>query len=544
MYKENLLLHKSEDFITDFDVSENFIVVSTYEGALILENEVKINIKKITKIKIFKDIIFFGNICGDLFIYSNGDSIKFSIHSDKISNIDLIEKDNETFILTSSFDECIKIWKFDQKIFQENKLKSLFYIKTLDDNTEPITIAKFTEQKNTLSSSIDGSLTFYDVNQENKRKFGQLSGKNKNFFDVFEFNSAILGQTKGAINKFTPKLEYFTSGHTKSVNSLDWFEKSLLTSSSDRTSRIFEEKEKIWREVSRPIIHGFEINCCKFLGPDILCASEETFIRVYEPTNFSQKLRGLPQNYENEFCTNAELSLTNQVSEEKMDEELNEKTLSEYSLFYEKKVVREHFFEVNQIEVSKDYVFTSNKSSCKQYAGLTVFDKNMVPKNYIENHELTINKIRVSKCDKYLLTISRDKTSTVYSMENFQIIKKISDHTREIFGCGFSFDSNFFATCGRDKMLFIYNLQDFSKKEIKMEEIPTSVEFTEKFLIVGTIKGNAYFYEIDKIKKNILKEDFILRIHGKRINDIKYNHKFNLLASAGEDNLVRIFEFN
>ena len=100
-----------------------------------------------------------------------------------------------------------------------------------------------------------------------------------------------------------------SSGHFASVNDLSWSDDStgdfLTTVSSDQTCRIFaslkiqnNENKQIWKEISRPQVHGYDLNCLS-LAPhrgNYTCytAGEEKLIRVFDaPNNVLNGLQAL-----------------------------------------------------------------------------------------------------------------------------------------------------------------------------------------------------------------------------------------------------------
>lgn len=95
--------------------------------------------------------------------------------------------------------------------------------------------------------------------------------------------------------RWTPEL--FLTGHFASVNDIVWqprFGNYLVTVSSDQTSRLFSSIKKsiarnkvVWKEISRPQIHGYDINCA-VLNNDpssqnmLFSGSDEKIIRVFD----------------------------------------------------------------------------------------------------------------------------------------------------------------------------------------------------------------------------------------------------------------------
>lgn len=98
----------------------------------------------------------------------------------------------------------------------------------------------------------------------------------------------------------------FITGHFSTVNDLVWSSSCdgsvLYSVSSDQTCRIFAElktkagNKSIFREISRPQIHGYDLNCIvqsSKVSDVIYTGGEEKVIRVFEAPNIV--LRGLKQ---------------------------------------------------------------------------------------------------------------------------------------------------------------------------------------------------------------------------------------------------------
>lgn len=95
----------------------------------------------------------------------------------------------------------------------------------------------------------------------------------------------------------------FLTGHFDSVNDLAWdpiHGRYLVSVSSDQTCRLFAEAKTSsttgWREISRPEIHGYNLNCIALAKENsfyIYTGGEEKLIRIFDAPN--SVLRGLQQ---------------------------------------------------------------------------------------------------------------------------------------------------------------------------------------------------------------------------------------------------------
>ncbi|KAF7701511.1 putative elongator complex protein 2 [Cucumispora dikerogammari] len=568
--------------IVCFDILEDFVVLSDFQMVIFINLKNLMNnngdvtyieeLEAVTAISIIKYgeniLSIFGKIDGFISIKMKNKTRTFEAHSDKINSLDVQLNQNYLKILSSSTDCTVKLHILQISVLFENTDRDTEDIELgiVLNHVLPVFSAKFVNEEDILTASADNSIIYYfknkDTNEKKELRFGGLHAKNKNFYNSFLYENRIIGHshTGGfySYNMSNGELDMLVGGHQAGIRTLSWMEQELLTASKDGTARIWSNNiSEMWSESSRPIIHGYYLNGAKFLEASetyrICCYSEEPIIRIYEPTKLSHFLRKkeifppMP-----EYAILSELSLTNeqQLVDFNKSTNLNEKTLSEMTLFNEEKKVYAHYFEVSTVCIysingNSKYLFSANISSHKKYAGIFVHNWEYEKLQYIECHQSTVNHLCVSNCGNYLLAVSKDKSSSLYSIENIykkdkpilELIKHhIDDHKREVYQGAFSQNSQIYGTCGRDQVINIYSLTGGKEKPIKTEGTPLSLEFTsETTILVGFNDGILQEINLDG---DIL---FSERLHGSKINDIKFSSNQIYLAIAGEDGCLRIF---
>ncbi|KAG0418811.1 Elongator complex protein 2, partial [Dictyocoela roeselum] len=243
-----------------------------------------------------------------------------------------------------------------------------------------------------------------------------------------------------------------------------------FTGDYDSANEIAEENQ--FHEISRPVIHGYPVFSSKFFMDGIVIGSDEPVLRIFKPSEYFLKLNchsaiarseginissidskknntnfnSSPSDQPIEYVTNSELSLTNEIHCDILDEPLNEKSLSDFLLFKETKKLYGHYFSVRSVVVKNNLVFSVNKSRCRSYSQIYVWkssifadrkgngekkrdegnnnnhcaddfndaDIKLIQK--VEIHDLEITRLRIKK--NFLVACSRDRTFSIYRINS------------------------------------------------------------------------------------------------------------------------------
>ncbi|KAF9762610.1 Elongator complex protein 2 [Nosema granulosis] len=560
--KNNKILYLTLNKAVLFDTVEKNIVAS-YCTKEILSSLCFIN-----------DLFYIGTCEGNTFVFDIDLNLLkvVSTHYDRIQGSSTVLLNGEAYLATSSKDCTIKIWRCTGNDVE--------HVQTLNGHSDWVSSVYWTEDGNLISSSFDKSIIFWTRDSHSTWLNTKIYGGSKPFQNALMLNGTIYGQsTSGGFYKFEDSCD-FISGHTNEITSVDWKDSFVLTSSLDKTSRIFLDN----REVSRPQNHGCPVTSSKFLNENdltIISGAQETIIRVLEPTyitymaitndprlnEYLTKENNLYIN--NNLCTNknaeprnfagleeyklaavpAELSLTNDVLEDFDFEGLSEYILST-TAFNETKKLYGHYFDVVDIDVCKKHIASVNRALSKKFSGVFLWNRQFEVLQYLEVHNSTINRVRFSPDGKYLATASKDKTSALFEIQNTKeeiIVKYLNkDHSRIVWDCSFSHDSKFYATCSRDKKIIIYNVEDNRKLfEGVFDKEVTAVDFDPRSydLVLGLESG-----EVDRIVFSgglfRVDEGFRFKSNSKKINCLRFNSDGRYLAIGGSDWLLSIYETN
>ncbi|KAM0681031.1 Elongator subunit elp2 [Glugoides intestinalis] len=518
----------------------------------------------ISSVECIGDIIFVGCNIGVLYLYrfTKENSIqlytKVDCHLDNIRKISInpIPKEINTekfhLIATCSQDFNVKIWKYDGKTVE--------LLQTLNGHSNWVNNACWRNGK-LYSVSSDKTARVWELSSNQTTEFytcTDMIGAASELVGVAFIEGRLITQAKtGGIDKQLDN-EYYITGHLSEVTDIDWKNEILLSGSLDQTTRLFYMKH----ECARAQIHGFSITSVKFLPGDtvrFISSAQETIIRVFEATqaffNNCIEAKSLSIEEERETCKTeepynsctakyvasahlAELNLTNEISTALIEDPLSENSLSTH-VFKEIKKIYGHYFEVKNIAVGKDLILSCNRSATKKFAGLFFWNLDGEKLQYIEAHELDIQRIAISSDEKYVLTVGRDQLVFLYLIEDNVVvpIKKFTEHSRVVWDCAFSNDSTMFATCSRDGKLIIYDtLSQTVKKSREFNFEITTVDFSPnvQIIVVGTSTGSLLCLDFDL---QVLSET---KVSGKKINIARYNESGDKIAIGGSDGAVII----
>uniref|UniRef100_A0A1Y1LNG0 Elongator complex protein 2 n=2 Tax=Photinus pyralis TaxID=7054 RepID=A0A1Y1LNG0_PHOPY len=300
------------------------------------------------------------------------------------------------------------------------------------------------------------------------------------------------------------------NGHFNEVADLGWEPQGefLLSVSTDQTTRIhapwtFGDKITTWHEISRPQVHGYDLSCIAVLSRyKFASGAEEKIVRSFKaPKNFVQNFcrichiddsyeesatvepkgaavpsLGLSNKavYEDDNADQATAKTTKEPYPEEsyfkavdLAEPPTEETLLQNTLWPEIQKLYGHGYEIYSLAASPDGVLLASacKSTTKEHAAILIWDTStwtQLQKLY--SHTLTIVQLAFSPDSKHLLSVSRDRRWSIFTRDTdtntFQLKgttdKKTGIHTRIIWCCAWSHDSQYFATGSRDGKVVIW----------------------------------------------------------------------------------------
>ena len=343
------------------------------------------------------------------------------------------------------------------------------------------------------------------------------------------------------------------SGHTRSVTGIAWSKEGdyLLSTSSDQTTRLHSKwkrgDQESWHEMTRPQIHGYDLNCIDSLGTSqFVSGADEKLLRVFkEPkavANLLHKLCGFGGDLVGATADAANipvLGLSNKAIESVADDEevvngdhndqeaiepasvvhkltLNlefpplEDHLSRHTLWPETEKLYGHGYEISCLAASHDgsIIATACKASSIDHAVIRLFETKTWHeiKPPLTAHSLTVTRLRFSTDDHYLLSVGRDRQWTVFQRDadhKYTLLESNpKGHSRMILDAAWAPTKlSIFTTAGRDKQVKIWARDSgstgFTHRATIPEENPvTAIDFLDiavdedrTHLAVGTEAG-------------------------------------------------------
>eukprot|EP00066_Takifugu_rubripes_P017915 XP_011607181.1 PREDICTED: elongator complex protein 2 isoform X1 [Takifugu rubripes] len=342
------------------------------------------------------------------------------------------------------------------------------------------------------------------------------------------------------------------SGHFNAVLDLSWDPEGdfILSVGADQTTRLFtpwrkqDGRQETWHEISRPQIHGYDMQCLATVGRfRFVSGADEKVLRVFQaPRNFVE-------NFANVFGTSSEKLLTSSdaaslpegastpalglsnkavfqgdlVSKTKGEEEQFSSISDQYQESYFHPLImtepppEDHLLQ-NTLwpEVQKLYghgfemfclasdsagsvVASACKASKTEHAAVILWSATTWRQlQMLSYHTLTVTQMAFSPDARLLLAVSRDRTWSLWKRNlpapddteplfslHAHTGKDTAVHTRIIWSCDWSPDSKYFATSSRDKKVIVWGPCGLDASDATDASSPPEIKPCSSVLDVG-----------------------------------------------------------
>ncbi|XP_068558639.1 elongator complex protein 2 isoform X2 [Cebidichthys violaceus] len=334
------------------------------------------------------------------------------------------------------------------------------------------------------------------------------------------------------------------SGHFNAVQDLSWDPDGefILSVGSDQTTRLFtpwrnqDTKQVTWHEISRPQIHGYDMQCLAMVGRfQFVSGADEKVLRVFQaPRNFVENFANISGTSREKLLTSSDsanlpegastpaLGLSNKAvfqgdlapkTNEKegqfnsvsdqyqesyfhpliMTEPPPEDHLLQNTLWPEVQKLYGHGFEMFCLasDSARAVVASACKASKAEHAAVLLWSTATWRQlQTLPCHTLTVTQMAFSPDAQLLLAVSRDRTWSLWRRNlptpespepRFSLYahtgKDTAVHSRIIWSCDWSPDSKYFVTSSRDKKVIVWGpciLEDSGDSVLPPEIKPCS----------------------------------------------------------------------
>uniref|UniRef100_A0AAX7U4P1 Elongator complex protein 2 n=1 Tax=Astatotilapia calliptera TaxID=8154 RepID=A0AAX7U4P1_ASTCA len=380
-----------------------------------------------------------------------------------------------------------------------------------------------------LSASMDKTMILWAPEEGSgvwieKVRVGEVGGNTLGFYgcQMSADGSMILAHAfHGALHLWCKDLDkegewrpgVVISGHFNAVQDLSWDPEGefILSVGSDQTTRLFtpwrtqESKKVTWHEISRPQIHGYDMQCLAMIGRfQFVSGADEKVLRVFQaPRNFVENFANISGTSKETLLTSCvsdsadlpegastpALGLSNKAvfqgkikklhrSFESYFHPLNltepppEDHLLQNTLWPEVQKLYGHGFEMFCLasDSSRTVVASACKASKAEHAAVLLWSTTTWRQlQVLPCHTLTVTQMAFSPDAQLLLAVSRDRTWSLWRRNLptpespeplFSLYahteKDTAIHSRIIWSCDWSPDGKFFVTSSRDKKVIVW----------------------------------------------------------------------------------------
>ncbi|CAJ1977478.1 unnamed protein product [Sphenostylis stenocarpa] len=424
------------------------------------------------------------------------------------------------------------------------------------------------------------------------------------------------------------------SGHFAPVTDIAWARSGdyIISASHDQTTRIFApwkieaslQDGEFWHEISRPQVHGHDINCMAVIhgkgNHRFVSGADEKVARVFEaPLSFLKTLnnatlhKSCPSddilgNVQILGANMSALGLSQKPIYVQAVHEIPERSeidgidtletipdaiptvfteppiedqLAWHTLWPESHKLYGHGNELFSLccDHKGELVASSCKAQSAAVAEVWLWQVgSWKAVGRLQSHSLTVTQMEFSHDDNFLLTVSRDRQFSVFSITrtgsveiNYSLLARQEGHKRIIWSCSWNPHGYEFATGSRDKTVKIWAVEKDSsiKQLMTLPQFMSSVtalswvglhhQRNNGILAIGMENGQIELWNLScnraddgSIAPPGLAATLAIRIdpficHASTVNRLAWkkneeDHTSMQLASCGSDNCVRVFE--
>lgn len=297
------------------------------------------------------------------------------------------------------------------------------------------------------------------------------------------------------------------TGHWDEIPDLDWdpSRNYIVTTSKDQTTRVYSTCKKLdrWCEISRPQVHGYDINCISFLrsiedqkksseyrfAPHIVSGADEKILRVFDPPYSFVKSA-------NKYAED-KLRFSKDFTNEEVEAQIADKRSEVHSMtlgLMNKPVMPKKNLRVDEekeggttVEDFEPDVLTNQKDAVDDIIEDTDNDIMLTEeflmtrtrwpeRNKLYGHAFEIYCIATTKKGDYIVTASKSKKKKysnifVWTIDSLNPICQLSAHEFTIHQMEFSPDDNYLLSVSRDRQFSVFSRNSDPKEPFKLVQL-------------------------------------------------------------------------
>uniref|UniRef100_A0A3P8VKF9 Elongator complex protein 2 n=1 Tax=Cynoglossus semilaevis TaxID=244447 RepID=A0A3P8VKF9_CYNSE len=467
-----------------------------------------------------------------LYIRSNGQfkkAMSLQGHEDWVRGVEWTTSGEELLLASCSQDCLIRVWRLCAKSGTDTHTEDDHTVIRMKEDVFEVTEADITTKfAVTLETVLAGHENWvYGIHWQPPLHQGDRLHQTLSLLSGSMDKTMILWAPEEGSGVWVEQGEWspgvVISGHFNAVQDLSWDPEGefIVSVGSDQTTRLFtpwrqqDSAPTTWHEISRPQIHGYDMQCLAMVGRfQFVSGADEKVLRVFQaPRNFVENFASISGMSREKLLTSSDcanlpegastpaLGLSNKAvfqgdlvpkpNEAKeeftsasdqyqesyfhpliMKEPPPEDHLLQNTLWPEVQKLYGHGFEMFCLasDSAKTVVASACKASKAEHAAIFLWStKTWRQLQTLRCHSLTVTQMAFSPDGQLLLAVSRDRTwslwrrsgSTPESPEpQFSLHahtgKDTAVHSRIIWSCDWTPDSKYFVTSSRDKKVIVW----------------------------------------------------------------------------------------
>ncbi|KAK4056653.1 Elongator subunit elp2 [Microbotryomycetes sp. JL221] len=375
-----------------------------------------------------------------------------------------------------------------------------------------------------------------------------------------------------------------TGGHFAEVNDVKWDRQGnyLLSTGNDMTTRLHapwkrtstnDTSIETWHGADEKLVRVFDtpkvvVKMLKELSEiDLGQETDRPMAANVPPLGLSNRaiadsteVEALGNSIEMDPVTGTSLPLNfNVESHPPFEEQLLGSTL-----WPETEKLYGHGFEIVSVAVAHGTSLLASvcKATSTEHAVVRLYDTSTWRQigQPLKGHSLTITSIKFSSDDKYLVSVSRDRSWQLYErrQDGYELVGSNKTHTRIIWDVCWAKDDSFFATASRDKTVKFWKVENSSTincvSTIHLTESVTSIASTilnnRHVVAIGLENGLIQLFtcsidsSLEQWQLEHVLDSTVAHVRTVTALDFCPREFDNMirLASSSEDRSVRIFD--